>query len=631
MKRVVLPLVVVCVLAAAGLYLLRRFASPPGDPAAWLPGDTIFFQQMPDLYRTSRRWPETDLARILTEPEVQAFLQKPIGLFPYRAEVEEMVDDIHRVLPRQSFLAVTSWSGAVPTAVAGFSFSGHKAEVDALLDKLRQRALATWPEAKSDIVQYAGADLETFVTPSFTAGVAYRGRWLFFSTDVTALKAMLDRYDGRGEPDSLAASGAFLNGLEHVPRSPDSLIFIRPAALADKAASLALMLNPTADAHEGAGLKKIDSITMALKIDGAVMRDAAYIAEQSPGDKTPLARDALKLSSADTILAVSGRLGTMGQGGLPDPKSDPTGILQLLDSYEQDFATQGLGAEQFGKAFGPESGFVLDWPNGSMIPTPMVMLDVRDPALARKFLDTLATLPLAAGVDFTHMDSDGIALYSLPPSGFGIFPLQPTLGLTKNAVIGALNTDPVRQAAGRWDAHGTGLEATDGYQTASGLVDPPTASFTYVDMKAGFERIYGLFRGVASVGFVPHLSEYVDISKLPAPATISRHLGPAVASTSVKDGGELMQSAGPVTVSQAGFVTLVAAGVAAFPYVEAELQGQNGANGGFQFPSAGGSGNLPNPFKSLRNPASSANLPAQATPLAPAGAAPTASASGTTP
>jgi len=503
-----------------------------------------------------------------------------------------------------------------------------------MLDKLRQRALVTWPEAKSDIVQYGAADLETFTTPAFAAGVAYRGRWLFFSTDVNALKAMLDRYDGHGDPDTLAASAAFQEGMRHLPPAPDSLIFIRPGILADKASSLALMLNPTADVQEAAGVKKIDWIAMGLKMDGDIMRDCAYISEPSPGEKTPLARDALKISSPDTILAVSGRLGTVAQGGLPDPKSDPTGILQLLDSYLQTFANQGLGAKEFGRAFGPESGFVLDWPNGSMIPTPLVMLDVRDPALARKFLDTLATLPLAAGVDFTHADSGGIALYSLPPSGFGIFPLEPALGLTAHCVIGALNLDPIRQAAARWNANGSapgGLEAMDSYRRAAGMVDQPTSAFTYVDTKAGFERVYGLFRGVASIGFLPHLSEYVDIGKLPEPAIISRHLGPAVASTSVKEGGVLMQSAGPVTVSQAGFVTLVAAGVMAFPYVEAQIQGQNGALSRFPMQGLNGPGSLQNRFKSLTNQGSSANPPPPASPAMPVSPLPAASASGTTP
>jgi len=140
-----------------------------------------------------------------------------------------------------------------------------------------------------------------------------------------------------------------------------------------------------------------------------------------------------------------------------------------------------------------------------------------------------------------------------------------------------------------------------------------------------------LFRGVASVGLVPHLSEYVDIGKLPQPATISRHLGPAVASTSVKEGGFLMQSAGPVTVSQAGFVTLVTAGVAAFPYVEAQLQGQNGSLLGFPAQGLNSPGSLQNRLKSLTNQGSSASPPPLATPPGAAPGVPAASASGTTP
>ena len=131
-------------------------------------------------------------------------------------------------------------------------------------------------------------------------------------------------------------------------------------------------------------------------------------------------------------MAVSSRVrAPQNDAQMPDPHSDPTGILQLLASYLKMFADQGLGAQQLAQAFGPESGFVLDWPAGTMIPTPLAMLDVKDAALARKFLDTLATLPIAAGVEFTHEEAGGISYYRLPPTGIGLFPLQVTLGLTR--------------------------------------------------------------------------------------------------------------------------------------------------------------------------------------------------------
>jgi len=296
----------------------------------------------------------------------------------------------------------------------------------------------------------------------------------------------------------------------------------------------------------------------------------------------------------------------------------------LVASYLKIFSDQGLGAQQLGEAFGPESGFVLDWPAGAMFPAPLMMLDVRKPVLARKFLDTLSTVPIADGVEFTRQEAGGIVYYSLPSTGIGLFPLQVTLGLTGKCVVGALNVDAVKQAANRWDNPGTGLEGTEAYKKAVALVAEPTTSFTYVDAKAIFGRVYGLFRGVASMGFVPHLSQYVDIGKLPAPETISRHLSPMVASGSVKDGGLLMESAGPVTTTQAVMVTAISVGAAALPLVEQQIKGQSVAIPGFPGLSPSSSNPVRNPLvkpwgqSGSATPAPPASSPVQATPAASA-------------
>jgi len=575
MKRLILPLVLVLILAGAVVAVLRLMTPHARQVATWLPGTTILLEDMPDLHRTAQRWPATALAQIIAEPEVQAFLQRPLTEIPRRADLDQWLAQAQRIDPEHFFLAVTDWSGApLPSTIAGLYFSGSRQDLDSLVDDLRKQAQETWPAGKSDIEKYGSGDIETFTTPTFSAALAYRGKWLFISTDAALLKSTLDRFDGQHDPNSLADLPAFKSSLQHLPQAADSLFFLQPALLADKAATLALMLNPTADTQGTDNLKKIDSVSLALKLDGEVMRDAAYVIKSEPGDETPLARDALKLSSQDTILLASSRMGTPADARIPDPKSDPTGILALLASYVKMFTGQGLGAQQLAQAFGPESGFVLDWPASSVIPTPLAMLDVRDPALARKFLDTLATLPLAAGVEFSHQDAGGISFYSLPRSGIGIFPIQLTLGMTGKCVIGALSTDSVIQAAKRWDNPGAGLDGTEVYKSAAALVAEPTASFTYLDSKAIFGRAYGLFRSVASMGFVPHLAEYVDIGKLPAPETISRHLIPMVASGSVKDGGMLMESAGPVTTMQATFVTALTLGAVALPLVEEQIKGQ---------------------------------------------------------
>jgi len=624
MKRLVLSLLAVLLLAGAGAFLLHQRAPQVRQVATWLPGNTIFLEDMPDLQRTAERWPATALAQIINEPEVQAFLQRPMDRLPDRPELDKRLAEVAKINPGHFFLAVTDWSGAGgPKTIAGLSYKGSKEDMDSVVDELRGKAQAAWPSAKSDIEKYGSGEIETFTTPALSTALAYRDQWVFIATDKDLLKATLDRYDGKAQPDSLAELPVFKGSLQHLPDGPDNVLFLRPSLLADKASSLALMLNPTADMSQMDSLKKIDAVNFALKLDGEEMRDAAYIIKAQPGDDAPLARDSLKLSSSDTVVATSGRIQSIGAMQMPDPRSDPSGVLQLLESYLKTFQDKGLGLEQLSQAFGPETGFVLDWPPGAMIPTPLAMVDVRDPAKARKFLDTLATLPIAAGANFTRRDEGGISFYSLPQTGIGFFPLQITLGLTDKGVIAALETDAVKQAGKRWDAGGTGLEEMDAYKKAAALVQGPTMSFTYVDTKTIFERLYGLFRGVASMGFVPHLSEYVDIAKLPVPETISRHLSPIVASGAVKDGGMLWESAGPVSSTQAVFVTAVTLGAVAVPLIEQQLKGQSVTIPGLPgFGSQPGNG-APNPLNKFTspsgqrpfvNPPSSGASPAQGVP-----------------
>lgn len=626
MKRFLLPLALVLILAGAGFYLTRRGSFHTREVATWLPAGTILFEDVPDIHRTEERWPETALAQIINEPEVQAFLERPLGMAPHRARLEARLAQVQRVDPGNFFLAVTDWGASIaPRAVAGLSYSGSRQDIDVLVGELRKEVQKTWPAAKSDIENYGSGDIETFSTPNFSAALAYRGKWLFISTDTALLKDTLDRFEGKTGPDSLADLPAFKNTLQHLPSAPNNVFFLRPGLLADKAASFALMLNPAAEMNEMENLKKIEAVGVALKLEGEVMRDAAYITMPEPGDQAPLAKDALKLSTPDTIVAAGERVGALAGAQLPDPKSDPTGILQLIESYVKVFNDQGLGAQQLAEAFGPESGFVVDWPAGAVIPTPLAMVDVRDAAKARKFLDTLAALPIAAGVSFTRTEDGGITLYSLPPTGIGIFPLQVTLGLTGKGVIGALNSDGVKQAAKRWDAGGAGLDGTAVFRKAAGLVVDPTVSFTYLDTKAVFERIYGLFRGLASMGFIPHLSDYVEIGKLPAPETISRHLTPLVASTAARDGGLLVESAGPVTTVQAALVAAISAGAVAFPMIEQQTKGQSVAIPGFPGLIPGQAGPTQNPFTTPLNQGGYA-IP-QAPPAPPGSALPVPSAS----
>ena len=587
--------------------MMLRLTKPREWPVATLlPAGTILFDDVPDIHRSKERWPATALAQIVHEPEVQAFLTRPKTEVPGGDEVGKRKAQLQAIDPTHCFLAVTEWNGSgAPKVIAGLEYAGDKKNVEALADELRKEVQVKFPAGKSDIEKYGSGDIETFTAPGYSAGIAYRGQWVFIATDLDPLKALLDRYDGKPSQDTLADTPAFKKSMEQMPADPDNFFFAQPALIADKLASLMMMLNPVADTNGLDAMKKIEAFAMGTRMDGELMRDAIFTAMPPTGSTAPLAMDALKLSSSGTMLVSSGRTDNWNGAKLPDPKADQTGLLMAAESYLKAFTDQGLGVDQLKKAFGPEVGFVLDWPNGVMTPTPLLMVDVQDAVEADKFLNTLTTLP---GANFTRHDSKVNTLYSMPQTGIGLFPLQVTLGETAKVVVGALSPDAVNEATRRWDSGTPGLADTDTFKKAAALVQPPTISFGYLDTKAVFERLYGLFRGAASMGLVPHLGDFVDIARLPAPETISRHLSPVVSSGAVKKEGILIQSAGPVTNMQAALGLGAIVGAAAVPIIQAEMK-----NGGF--PSIPGFGS---------GPGASGGVTTPVTPFTPSPSKPTA-------
>jgi hypothetical protein len=99
-----------------------------------------------------------------------------------------------------------------------------------------------------------------------------------------------------------------------------------------------------------------------------------------------------------------------------------------------------------------------------------------------------------------------------------------------------------------------------------------------------FERIYGTARPVAVLwaGFTPKVGEFVDVGKLPATETISKHLGPIIYSQSITSEGELMESVGPVTLGQAAVGIGAGIGAAMVPLMKARgLMGGRPGNRSF--------------------------------------------------
>jgi hypothetical protein len=177
--------------------------------------------------------------------------------------------------------------------------------------------------------------------------------------------------------------------------------------------------------------------------------------------------------------------------------------------------------------------------------------------------------------------------------------VSPTIAVSDRFLVAGLNAASVDGVISPAPADG-GLAASAKFRSASKLVPDPSQIFVYLDLAGLYSRLDAAVRPILQMGaaFVPSLSERVDPSKLPPTEVVTKHLGPAVASTSYVNGGYRSESAGTITIEQAA----IAGGAA---YVWAMILQQHEGKGGSHpaipapvvvpSPSPGAVGPLPTP------------------------------------
>lgn len=571
MKRILIAVFFAVVLILGAIFFITRHAQHSSRVAELVPADTIAFFHLPDVARTRERWMKTALHQIGAEPEVQAFLQRPKSKIPQHDEIQRQLARMGRIEPQEAFAAVTAMAESnVPKFVVGFSYRGKKAEVEAMLAELRKALQSSWPAGKADIFKAGGDEIETFTNAGATGVAAFKENWLLMGNDVDLMKATLARFEGRGA-NALRDNADFRAAVSRMPIDFDALSFVEMAPIMDRLRSLVVMTNPMANPAGFEELKKVRAFAGAAKLEGENIRETLFTLKPGEAKKEPLKRDALAMTSADTLLYYAGRMQKPANFQMPNPALDATGMMRGLQSFLDAFTAEGLTADDFWKAFGPETSLVADWPAISQAPAPIVALEVQDRAAAQRFVDAL-TQP-KSGPAWARQVIDGTQFNQLPPTGFGFFQVNATVAVTDKFVLAGLSLEAVKTALARLKTGEGKLNAVPAFRDAAEKVQAPSTAFGYVNARGLFERIYSPLRPLAMMwaGFAKGSSDYVEIGKMPATETISKHLGPIVYSQNWVDDGMISESVGPVTMTQAMFAVGLGAGAAAVPLLQKQL------------------------------------------------------------
>lgn len=551
MKRLLVVLLVLAALAGGAFFLLKR--QDLGDGAQVVPAKAVFYAALPDVRRSVERWPKTALASIAAEPSVAEFMKKPLGRLAQQGGMEGL-DLLFRVKPGRFFVAVNEIRDTGADVLIGFQFFGSRQELDAAFDRLYRELGKNLPAARRATADYKGDVVTSFEGDGPILFTAAHGSWGFLANTRQALEQALDRVSHRDTSPSLATDAEFLAVQAELPSSADLTWFGRLKPVTDALLRFSARQTPTAvpNANQFAELEKLKAMGGTLKLDGADIREATYILYPNAPKVPVISRAPLAFTTPETTFFYDGSLDLQTIASDSYRASLPPNVQQLL-------AAQQIDLKQLPAILGNDLGLVINWSPSAMIPSVLASLEIRD----RKAVEALADRILAStGLAPGASELGGARVLSFQQAGNPL--IQPTVAIGDKFLLGSLTMPELERVLTRQPGSAT-LEGAASFKAAQKVYTSDVQAFAYLDSKGLFEGIYNRVRPIAMLAAVvsPDLGKFVDIEKLPETEAISRHLTPILYTTQQRPAGWLIESSGPITLSQAFFVGIVG-GAAAY-------------------------------------------------------------------
>jgi len=562
MRRILLLILALAIAAFAGWYywnLSQRISSAP--VSALLPRETIFLAHVPDFNRTSDEWHHSDIYQLYREPAVQDFLRKPLGNLPKTDAASQTLREIEQLDPKHAFLALTSADNNNPKFVGGFRFRGDQEEAERIISKWRSTFSEQTPAAKREKLQYQRHEIELVTAAPFTLATTYDRPWFFAATDVTELKALLDRADHRSKnpKGTLDNDEAYRTAISHRPSNYAAFLYLQPKIFSERIAALRAAVRSTPSPGEATMVEKMRCIAGSMRFENGKIHDVVFLGMPKLEHQVTLARSSISLGTKETffylsmLLNLGDKIDTLNQAAA----FAGTKVLQAL-------ADSGVTADDWKAAFGLELASLADWPSTAHWPSLLLTLPVTDAAKAGKITDALTRAD--EGATWTQTEKEGVRYFS-KQSAASLVAVTPTIALSNRILIAGLNPVSVEEAMKRSEAGSAGLSDSQTYKAADRLLPAPTNFFAYIDTALLYSRLDASLRPMLlmAAAFMPAVAGSIDASKLPSPEIITKHLSPIVSSQRYDHDGYVAESVGPITLDQSaiGVAILSSFGTAA--------------------------------------------------------------------
>ena len=540
--------------AFAGWYywnLSQQISSAP--VSALLPRETIFLAHMPDFNRTRDEWYRSDVYQLYHEPAVQDFLRKPLGNLPKTDAASQTLREIEQLDPKQAFLALTSMDNNNPRFVGGFRFRGSQEEAERIINRWRSGFLEQTPAAKREKLQYQRHEIELVTAAPFTLATTFDQPWFFAATDLTELKALLDRADYRAKNSeaTLDKDEAYREALSYRPSNYAAFFYLQPKIFSERLAALRAAVRSTPTPGETTMLEKMRCIAGSIRFDNGKIHDIFFLGMPKLEHEATVTRSSVSLGTKETffylsmLLNLGEKIDTLNQAAA----FAGTKVFQaLVDS--------GITADDWKAAFGLELASLADWPSSAHWPSLLLTLPVTDATKAGKITDAL----IRADEDavWTQTEKDGVRYFS-KQSAASLVAITPTIAVSNRILVAGLNPVSVEEAMKRSGTGSAGLSDSSTYKAAERLLPAPTNFFAYVDTALLYSRLDASLRPMLlmAAAFVPAVAGSIDATKLPSPEVITKHLSPIVTSQRYDHDGYVAESIGPITLDQSAIAVAI--------------------------------------------------------------------------
>ncbi len=565
MKRLVLLLLAGAAVAVAIPYALRgtHKASTTAEVAALLPKETIALVHIPDFNATRNDWHRSDIFQLYSEPAVQAFLRRPLDRWRQHNPLSQTAAELEQLDPKDAFVAFFPFETNENTFVGGFRFRGKQETAEQIIKRWREKISPTLVSgAPARTIDYENHKIDIYLGIPSSLVVTYDRDWFFVSNETMALKALLDRADGRVQDRQtlLSEDESFRTATKQMPSNYALGFYLQPKPLVDKLANLrGSGVAPT----QAAALDRIRSICATTGFDHGKIHDVIFVQMPESDSNARLMRDSVALGTTETIVYAASRFDLSKQMAMISTGAANT-AGNILGSWLQKIAIAlgrtDINPAEWNQTFESEAALLVDWAKSAHWPSGVASIPVKDFEPAKKMAIVLAR---ASDEDASWQESDRDGVHYITMQGApGFRVLHPTIAVSKRVMIIGLDPGSVESAVQRSE-NGTGdLAKSDVYKVGNNLVPAPTNAFAYVDLAKFYSRFDETVRPILMMwaAFVPGINNRVDLSRIPSSEVITKHLSPIVSSQRYTGNGYVTESVGPMTLNQTG-AALVALGV----------------------------------------------------------------------